>query len=393
MSYLESLPSQFQSLRIIDPDEKVVFCKKCVLSNQRPKTMFNEDGICAPCLWAEFKKTGIDWDKREKELSELLDKHRSKDGTWDVILPASGGKDSSFVAHVLKNEYGMHPLSVTWSPAVYTDVGRENFENFCKAGFDNIKGTPGGEIDKKLTRIAFEEHGDNFLPFVYGTINFPLQIAAKYKIPLMFYGEDGDVEYGGSFERWNKPEFTAEYMIERKMAGKPIDYWEQFGVDMNQLQCYKPPPVEELKSINFSGQFFSYYKKWEPEKHVEVAKEIAGYKTNPDGRVQGTYTDFASLDDKTDGFHYYLAFIKFGIGRATADACHQIRDGIISRDEGVELVHKYDHEFPAKDLDIFLDYMGYDLKKLNKIIDKFRRTIIWEKHENDWRLKQQVQKL
>jgi N-acetyl sugar amidotransferase len=393
MEYLKKLPSEFHSLRIIDPEKQVVYCKKCVLSNQRPHTMFNDEGICAPCLWGKFKQTGIDWEKREKEFTELLDKHRSKNGEWDVIIPASGGKDSGYVAYQLKHKYGMHPLTVTWASALNTTIGRENFEDFVMSGYDNIKGTPNGEINKKLSRITFEEFGDNFLPFIYGQVNFPLQIAAKYKIPLVLWGEDGDVEYGGRFDRWDESEITLEYMINRKMSGHPPEFWKSFGIDINQLQFYMPPKKEELESIQFSGRYLSYYKKWEPEKNVEIAKKHTGYKTNPDGRIEGTYTDFASLDDKTDGFHYYMAFIKFGIGRATADACHQIRDGIISRDEGVDLVHEYDHEFPSKYLDEFLEYMKLDLNSLNKIIDKFRRNIIWEKHDNDWKLRYQVQKL
>jgi len=387
------IPSLFKGLRIIDPNRKIVYCKRCVLSNQRPRTMFNEDGICAPCLYSEFKKTMIDWDKREKELEKLCDKHRSKDGSWDVLVPGSGGKDSAYVAYVLKKKYGMHPLTVTWASSLYTDIGRENLERFIGSGFDNVLGSPNGEIHRKLCKITFTEFGDNFLPFAYGQINFPLQMAVRYKIPLVFFGEDGDVEYGGSFERYDKPNLDLEYTIRTKFTSLSPEHWKSFGIQVEDLRRYGSPSLKDLKSIGVEAHYFSYYDNWNPEQHYEVAKEHTGFRPNPEGRTEGTYTDFASLDDKTDGFHYYMAFIKFGIGRTTADTSHQIRDGLITRDEGVDLVHQYDGEFPSRYLKEFLEYMEMDIDTLNKTIDKFRRPLIWRKSNGQWKLRQQVAKL
>ncbi|MFN5884929.1 MAG: N-acetyl sugar amidotransferase, partial [Bacteroidota bacterium] len=100
--------------------KEVKFCKKCVVSNQRPRITFDEEGVCSACRYAEEKDNGIDWIAREKELRAVCDKFRSKDGSYDCIVPSSGGKDSGFVAHQLKYEYGMHPLLVTWAPFEYT---------------------------------------------------------------------------------------------------------------------------------------------------------------------------------------------------------------------------------------------------------------------------------
>jgi len=389
----ESLPSIFRGLKVIDAEKKIVFCKRCVVSNQRPRLMFNEEGICAACLFSEYKQEIIDWDEREKKLEELCDKFRSKNETWDVVVPGSGGKDSGYVAYVLKKKYGMRPLTVTWAPSIPTEIGRENLYNFIQSGFDNIMGTPNGELHRKLSRITFSEFGDNFLPFIYGQINFPFQIAVNYNIPLIFFGEDGDVEYGGSFERFNEPKLDMNYTLKSKFTSMSPDYWNSFGISENSLQYYKPPPIEKIKSLCVEAHYFSFYDKWSPEKHYEIAKEHLGFKSNPEGRSEGTYSDFASLDDKSDGFHYYMALIKFGISRTTADASHQIRDGILTRDEGVDLVLKYDDEYPKKFEKEFLEYMDMDKDELEKIIDKFRRPIIWEKYNDCWKLKQQVSKL
>jgi len=387
------MPSFFKGLRIVDPNHKIVYCKRCVLSNQRPRTMFNEDGICAPCLYSEYKKTMIDWDAREKELESLCDKHRRNDGSWDVVVPGSGGKDSAYVAYVLKKKYGMHPLTVTWASSLSTTIGTQNLESFVRSGFDNLLGSPDGEVHRRLCKITFTEFGDNFLPFVYGQLNFPLQIAVKYKIPLVFFGEDGEVEYGGSLERYNKPQIDLEYTVRTKFTSLSPEHWKSFGVKMEDLKRYTSPPLADLKSTRVEAHYFSYYDNWSPEKHYDMAKIHTGFKPNPEGRSEGTYTDFASLDDKTDGFHYYMAFIKFGIGRATSDAAHQIRDSIITRDEGIDLVHQYDGEYPARYLKEFLDYMDMNMNTLNKTIDKFRRPIVWKKTNGQWNLRQQVTKL
>ena len=184
--------------------EKVVFCKKCVVSNQRPRIAFDKNGICNACNYAYKKHNLIDWNEREKELLELLDKFRSKDGSYDVVVPVSGGKDSSSVAHKLKYKYNMHPLTVTWAPHIYTQVGWSNLQNFIHSGFDNILGTPNGKVHKSLTRLSFEMLGDPFQPFVFGQMSFPFKIATKFNIPLVVYGENGEAEYGGSQDNENK---------------------------------------------------------------------------------------------------------------------------------------------------------------------------------------------
>ena len=392
------MPGLLKNLRIINPDEKIVYCKRCVISNQRPRVHFNEEGICGQCLYAEYKQTMVDWDSREKELEALCKKHRSRDGSWDVIVPCSGGKDSGYVAYTLKEKFGMHPLTVTWASAIPTDIGNQNLYNFIQSGYDNILVSPTGKIHRKLSKLTFTEYGENFLPFSYGQVHVPIHIAVKFKVPLIMFGENGELEYGGSLKNYNKPKldvFGDDYVLEKfAPSSKPTDpdSWQSVGFSKNDLKLYLPPPIEELKNVGVGEHYFSYYEDWKPEKHYEVAKEHLGYQPNSI-RSEGTYTDFASLDDKTDGFHYYLMFIKFGIGRATSDAAHQIRDGLITRDEGVDLVLKYDGEYPKLYEKEFLDYMDIDKTALNQIIDKFRRPVIWMKDGENWILRQQVTKI
>ena len=146
---------------------EVKFCKKCTISNQRPRITFDEHGVCSACNFAEFKQKKIDWTLREKELMTLLDKHRRNDGRYDVIVPCSGGKDAAYIAHELKHKYGMNPLTVTWAPHLYTEIGFKNLHEMIRVGdLANILGTPAGETHKKLTKLSFEILGDPFQQFI-----------------------------------------------------------------------------------------------------------------------------------------------------------------------------------------------------------------------------------
>jgi len=370
---------------------EVKFCKKCTISNQRPRIKFDKEGICSACRFAEYKNNKIDWHQREKELWKLCDKFRRNDGYYDVIVPSSGGKDSGTVAHKLKYKYGMNPLTVTWAPHIYTDIGWKNFQSAIHiGGLDNILGTPNGIIHRRLTKLAFEILGDPFQPFIYGQINFPLQGAVKYKIPLLMYGENGEVEYGGDMKNAFSP--TRDYKIDHKkhyFSGLSPEELTNYGISKKDLVPYMAPLVEELDSNCIEIHFFGYYEKWIPQENYYYAAEHNGFNANPERR-EGTYSKYASLDDKLDGFHYYLAFIKFGIGRATSDSAHEIRDGHITREEGVKLVHRYDSEFPKKYFKEFLEYCNITEEYFWKLIDSWRSPHLWEKTNGEWKLKYQV---
>lgn len=366
--------------------KEVRFCKKCTISNQRPRITFDSAGVCSACRFAKVKNT-IDWDAREEELKRLCDQYRKEDGKWDVIVPCSGGKDGGFVAHQLKYKYGMHPLCVTWSPLVPTEIGRKNLDAFVDiGGFDHILGRPNGVVNRKMTRLAFEYLGDPFQPFIYGQTNFPLNIACKYGISLIMYGENGEVEYGGDMKNADSPTREVADHNKHYFSSMPPEVWQKYGLTEADLQPYMAPPIEEIREKEISIHFLSYYKKWDPEANYEYCKENTGFSANSE-RTEGTYSRYASLDDKLDGFHYYLSYIKFGIGRATADTAHEIRDGRLTREEGIELVKKYDGEFPQKYLNEMLEYCDISKEQLEEFIDSWRSDHLWEKINGEWSLK------
>lgn len=380
--------------------EKVRFCKKCVVSNQRPRIAFDENGVCSACQYAYEKHNVINWKEREEMLLELLSRYRSKNGRYDCVVPGSGGKDSVFVAHQLKYKYGMNPLTVTFAPHMYTDIGFQNYLDQKDAGFDNILIFPDGKIQRKLSRLAFELWGDHFKIFGLGQKAAAFHIAVKYGIPLVFYGENGEIEYGGSAKNKNRPYETVEDWSELYYQGSTLDELLTHGIEcglfkpeerkLESFDIYWNPPVEQLDKIGAQMHWFSFYKKWVPQENYYYAVENTGFKANPEGRSEGTYSKYASLDDKTDGFHYYMAYMKFGLCRATSDAAHEIRDGHLTREEGVALVKRYDGEFPKKYYNEFLKYLGITEEEFWQVAEMYRSPHVWKKVGGEWKLRHTV---
>ncbi len=369
--------------------EEILFCKKCTVSNQRPRITFNSQQICSACTFREAKDFKINWQEREKELVELCNKHRSNSGNYDVIVPCSGGKDGSYVAHLLKNKYNMNPLCVTWAPLRPTQLGKKNLQAFIDSGFNSLVGTADPIISSKLTWESFKEVGDPFQPFIYGQANFPLKIAVSFGISLIMYGENGEVEYGGDMKNSEKPTRDVHDHEKHYFSGMPPEFWFDKGFTQKDLSPYMQPEYASILENQTEIHFMSYYTKWDPQSNYYYCKKNTGF-TPKDSRSVGTYSRYASLDDEIDDLHYYLGFIKFGIGRCTSDTAHEIRDGLIDREEGSMLVKQFDGEYPSKCIDEFCSFTNRTKREVDEVIEEWRSDHIWEKKGDTWKLKNAI---
>lgn len=401
--------------------EVVKSCARCLASNTQPISCneyrhtadmphdfikFDEHDICSACRFYEARENKvIDWAAREKELLALLDRYRSSDGSYDCLVPGSGGKDSAYASHVLKYKYGMHPLTVTWTPHLYTDIGWKNFQNWIHVGgFDNYLFSPNGKVHALVTRNAFKNLLHPFQPFILGQKTFPVKMAARFNIPLVFYGENQG-EYGDKVSV-NQKKFVMSkdtdaaqskgYRLDFVrptdppegvfLGGKALaDYFKE-GLTYGDLAPFLPadPAVIEEKGIEF--HYLGYYLKWVPQECYYYATKHTGFEANP-VRTEGTYSKYNSIDDKTDGFFYYTTYIKFGFGRATYDASQEIRNGHITKDEGAALIRRFDGEFPKRYFGEFLDYIGMNEKEFTETIDTFRDPHLWIKRGGEWKLR------
>lgn len=356
---------------------EIVYCKRCVISNQRPRIVFDSDGICTGCRYFEYKNK-INWAEREKELMQILDEHRSSDGSYDCVVPSSGGKDSAYVAHELKTKFNMNPLTVTWSPLKYTDIGFENLQNFNKSGFDVILGMANGQVVRKLCKDALIEMGDPFQPFIYGQVLFPIKIATKFNIKLVFSGENAEAEYGGSRDSWDKKGLDIEEYEKIWFSKYALQYWFDKGYTKQDLNLFLGPEIEEVKRKNVKRYFYGYFRNWSNHSNFYYASKNTGFKPNSE-RTEGTYTKYSSIDDRLDMYHHWFALIKFGHGRCTSNAAREVREGYITREEAISLVKKYDNEFPKKYFTDFLDFTGLSENEFFEIADMWRNENIWRK--------------
>jgi len=389
---------------------EVKFCRRCVISNQRPSSTvefrnakgvkketiaFDDEGVCAACRYAEMKERDIDWADRERQLIALCDQYRSKTGHYDCVVPGSGGKDSTFTAHVLKYKYGMHPLTVTWAPHIYTDIGFRNFQRWIGSGLDNVLFTPNGKLHRLLTRLAFENLMHPFQPFIVGQRHIAPKYSALYGIPLVFYGEN-QAEYGNNIEENFSPTMDPRFfesdgdLAQIVLGGVPAEALiSQYGVSLNELQPYLPANRDRLRATGTTVHYLGYYLKWDPQECYYYAAEHTGFGVN-DERTEGSYSKYSSIDDRIDPLHYYTTWIKFGIGRATYDASQEIRNRKITREEGVALVQRYDHEFIHRYFREILDYMDISEERFWAVINAGRSPHLWAQEGGEWRLRHAV---
>jgi N-acetyl sugar amidotransferase len=389
--------------------QDVQFCKRCVISNQRPasrsefrhdktsKTVaihFDEEGICDACRYHEKKAQTIDWSQREAELKDLCDRYRRTDGRYDCIVPGSGGKDSVMAAHLLKFKYDMHPLTVTWAPHMYTDVGRRNHQSWIDSGFDNILFSPNGRVHQLLTRLAFKNLLHPFQPFILGQKNIGSKFAAMYDVPLVFYGES-EAEYGNPIADTQTALRHAKFHVgnnyeNMSLGGVSIaDLTTKHAVQLNELLPYLPMDPDEFEQKQIQVHYTGYYVSWDPQEAYYFAVEHGDFEAN-EQRTEGTYSKYNSIDDKSDPYHYYTTLIKFGIGRATYDASQEIRNNKITREEGVALVRKFDQELPTRFLPEMLEYIKMTEDEFHETVDQFRSPHLWTKESGQWKLRHTV---
>jgi N-acetyl sugar amidotransferase len=348
-------------------------CTKCVMPDTRPRIEFDENGVCNACNYA-MSKQHIHWRTRKKKFIFLLEKFKTDKG-YDCIVPCSGGKDSTYVAYQLKYEYGMHPLAVTVAPNMYTDAGKKNMENFQKVGIDHILFTLNKEVLRKLARKTFIEYGDPFIPWVTSIYSVPLQMAIKMGIRLVVYGECGEVELGGRTDIDGR-ELGETVLRETIKTGSADDFktpenWGDDEITHRDIEPYIIPSKEELSDV--TAIYYGFYHLWDDHFHYQFVKEKVGF-FETEERKEGTYSNYSSIDDKLDDLYIHLAYRKFGFGRCTKDACKDIRAGIITREQALEYVKKYDAEPPMEYLVDVLDFLNMTGQEYYNVLDKFTKT-------------------
>tara|TARA_B100000963_G_scaffold212670_1_gene185309 strand:- start:28 stop:1149 length:1122 start_codon:yes stop_codon:yes gene_type:complete len=341
------------------------------------------DGECSGCRSSKMKKK-INWKQREEWFIELIDEYRNPD-SYDCIIPVSGGKDSYFAAHIAK-KYNLNALLVTYYSNSYLEEGDYNLKKMKEVfGFDHIIFSPSEDILIKLHRLGFKLHGDMNWHNHCGIYTVPMRAAVQYRIPLVLWGDHGFTEQGGMYSHNDFFEYTAKDRFEHALHGYDwFDFVEETEkLTKKDLQWAIYPEDKHIIDVGIRGVFLSNYFFYDGNEHAKIA--IKNYNWKPAQKpFERTYRLFSNLDDiHENGIHDYMKFVKFGYGRGTDHACYDIRIGIITRDQGIDIVRKYDHVKPS-DLHQWLERVGMNEDEFDKIADTFRNPRIWRIKNNKW---------
>lgn len=350
--------------------------------SSRPRIGFDELGRCNACVWTERKKS-IDWSSREKELVELLSRHKRNDGGFDCIVPVSGGKDGSYVAYNLRHKYGMNPLAVTVTPALALELGNRNLRSFIESGYNHVQISPDHNAMQALNRSGFVEMGFPYYGWLIAIQAAVVRFAVKFGIDLIFYGEDGEVEYGGSTETASRPIYNVDYMRRVYLEGGHDKVLEKSGLSESSLNFFRFPAEEELQRSGLEIAHWSYFESWDPYRNYLVAKEKCGLQ-EAEVSNNGTFTNFSQNDQALYSLHTYLMYLKFGFGRATQDAGIEVRRGAMTRDQALNLVRVYDNHYPEEFVDLYLDYYQMSLGEFDAVLDRWVNRELFEKVDGRW---------
>ena len=365
-------------------DATIKRCKKCFMPNTRPGSVFDKQGICLACRNYEKRKK-INWKERKKELDNLCDKYRRRNGYYDCIIPVSGGKDSHMLVYKIKKGMKMNPLLITvGDPFTKTEAGVKNLRNLSDTfNCDHILFNLSTDLFRRVTRIAFEETGE-VLKFVESAIyTFPIKIAMDMKIPLIVYGENSAYEYGTE----DKESPSALECIKNTFKNIDINFWLKKGISKKELNCIIPPTEKEFALIKPEPIFMSYFIPWSSTENLKIAKRYGFTDLAHEWKREGCIENFEQIDSKGYMVYLWMKYPKFGFQRTSDIASRRVREGKLSLEKAKKLIKKNDYKLDPEAMKDYINLLGYSPRQFWNIIKRFWNRDLFEKIDGIWQPK------
>jgi N-acetyl sugar amidotransferase len=363
-------------------------CTRCLYTSAHPLHItFDEEGVCSGCRVHE-EKDQLDWSKRAEKLRQLLESYRNRSGNnYDCVVPVSGARDSYFIVHTIKNVYGLNPLLVTYNKQYNTAAGVRNLANLrIRLDCDIMTQTINPETVKKITRGTLRRFGSIYWHCLAGQTVFPVQIAVKFKIPLIVWGAHQGVDQVGMFSHLDEVEMTRKYRKEHDLMGyEAEDLLDDFdGICEQDVMPFVYPDNRELERVGVRGIYLNNYIRWDSRAQHEQMMPLYEYETGEQTRTFDTYNDVDCWN--YSDVHDYIKYLKHGYGKVVDHACREIRLGRLSRDDALGLVRRYVHR-PPRHLGHFLSWLGVTENSFHYLIDQHRAPAIWARNQEwEWEM-------
>lgn len=367
------------------------YCKKCVMPDTKPGLRFNKSGVCFACINAE-KKTKINWEKRNKLLHKICDEIRGKNKNgYDCVVPVSGGKDSMYQTYMMSKIYNLKVLAVSVPQHCQTEEGIENLNSLVtNLNVDLIKVTIRHKTHKKLRLIGLKEMGNPSYSEHKSVFAGVTRVALNFKVPLVVWGEDIGVEFGGNVDKKSSKEGLADDLINNDLfADVSFSEFVKNRIPKNELYFYNHPDIKEFKNHKVKTIYLSHFHNWDGYKNFKLAMKF-GFTGRKKGPLSGNILNYDNIDEKLCEMHIWIKMLKYGFWRPTDQSCYHIWNRRMTREEGVENVLKKQYEFPYEYLKDFLDYHSLKEGEFMDELENWRNKDIWVKKNRKWRLKNEI---
>jgi N-acetyl sugar amidotransferase len=358
------------------------YCRKCILPDTRPGLRLDADGVCSGCQGHREKTTVIDWAARQEAFRAVVERAKGRSRGHDCVIPVSGGKDSTWqVVRCL--EYGLNPLAVTWKTPARTPIGAQNLANLVALGVDHLDYQINPKVERRFMLRALERFGSTAVPMHMALFSIPLTVAARFEIPLVVWGENSALEYGGTPDERQGFRLNTAWLKKYGVThGTTAEDWVSEDLTRKELTPYFGPSDEELERRGVLAVFLGYYFPWDPAESAAVAK-AHGFRSREEGPKTGFY-DYADIDDDFISIHHHLKWYKFGFTRTWDNLSLEIRNGRMSRDEAIRVVRGRGDETPHDDIARFCDFAHITRSRFNDVVERWRSRDVWTRRGGRW---------
>lgn len=357
------------------------YCSRCILPDTRPGLQIGSDGVCSACT-SHGRRVDVDWSARADRFRDVVAQARSRERSYDCLIPVSGGKDSTWQT-VTCLEAGLHPLAVTWRPPGRTQLGEVNLRNLVELGVDHVDFSINPRVERAFTLRAFERYGSTALPMHMAIFNVPLAVAARYDVQLVVWGEDSAVEYSGEDAQRTSFRLDSEWVRQYGVVhGTTAGDWVSEGLSRQDLTPYFGPSDEELREKGIEAVFLGWFFEWDPTVTAATA-EAHGFRSRQEGARTGLY-EHTDVDDEFISLHHWMKWFKFGFTRTYDNLALEIRNERLTRDEAIDELRRRGDETPREDIEAFCRWVGMEQDRFFAIAEGFRNHDIWTRRNGTW---------